>query len=164
MDCKFTEKVSLLIDGELTDDESRQIQSHLSVCSRCQQTQEDFLLLRTEIRDYPRQPDISAQRQAMRNLLSAEPIPFWRRKIALPVPAFALIFLLFVALSVWAAYLRATKSPQATEIILHQSEDKPIKPAVNPFDVSRFDNGGRAMIYTERRTSTNNQPQKEINQ
>jgi hypothetical protein len=164
MDCKFTEKVSLLIDGELTDDEGRQIQLHLSACSRCQQTQEDFLLLRTEIRDYPRLPDISAQRQAIRNLLNAEPIPFWRRKVALPVPAFALIFLLFVALSVWAAYLRATKSPQATEIILHQREDKPIEPAVNPFDVSRFDKGGRAMIYTERRTSTNNQPQKEINQ
>ncbi len=162
MDCKFTEKISLLMDGELTDDESRQTQLHLSACSMCQQTQEDFLLLRQEIRDYPRHPDISAQRQAIRNLLNSETIPFWRRKIVLPVPAFALIFLLFVALSVWAAYLRATKSPQPTATIQLPKplEEPPV--SANALDLSRFDKGERAVIYTARRTLKNNEPQREI--
>src|SRR5687768_8388709 len=121
MDCKFTEKISLLIDGELTDDDARQIQSHVSACSLCQQAQEDFLLLRAEIRDYQSEFDISTQRQRLRNLLTngsllkGERLSFWRRKIALPVPALALMVLLFVALSLWAANLRAAKPPQATE-------------------------------------------------
>lgn len=162
MDCQFTEKISLWIDGELSDDEASQIQLHLLACAMCQQTQEDFLLLRQEIRDYRRDSDVSAQRQAMRNLLDAKTIPFWRRKIALPVPALALIFLLFVALSLWAAYLRSTKSPTTTTTIqpLETPDKAPV--SASAFDLSRFDKGERAVIYTARRTSTNKEPQKEI--
>jgi hypothetical protein len=106
----------------------------------------------------------------LRNLLNNGPslkgerLPFWRRKIALPVPALALMVLLLVALSLWAVYWRKTKSTQATEIILPQGASKPSEPAANPFDMSRFDKGGRAVIYTEQRASTNNQPQKENKQ
>jgi anti-sigma factor RsiW len=162
MDCKFIEDVSLLMDGELSSDRARQIQSHLLTCAICQQAQADFLLLRQEIQDYQHKPDASAQRQVLRNIPDNERVPFWRGKIALPVPALALMLLLFVALSLWATYLRVSKLPQPT------ATSQPAKPSgnqsdsTNTFDLSRFDKGERAVIYTTRRTSTNIEPEKEI--
>jgi anti-sigma factor RsiW len=167
MNCKFTEDISLLMDGELNVEQARQVQSHLSACAICQQVQADFLRLRQEIQNYQSAFDTSAQQQALRRILNNQTLrdnkrsSFWSRKIALPVPALALIALLFVALSLWAVFLRSSKSKQSPEIISHKGA---IEPAINPFDVSRFDKGGRAVIYTERRTPTNDQPQKEIKQ
>jgi anti-sigma factor RsiW len=166
MDCKFTENISLLMDGELSDEQAREVRLHLYACAICRQAQEDFQLLRQEIQGYQSEFDSSAQRQRLRqllddaSLLKSEGPPFWRRKIALPVPALAFIALLFVALSLWAVSLRAAKPSPSPESISIQR----VQPAVNPFDVSRFDKGGRALIYTERRISTNEQPQKEVNQ
>lgn len=103
----------------------------------------------------------------MDNLLNSEsplksnPLPFWRRKIALPVPALAFIALLFVALSLWAVFRRAAEPPRPSFTI---APGKLEIRSVNPFDVSRFDKGGRAVIYTMRRVATNDQPQKEIKQ
>jgi hypothetical protein len=166
MDCKFTEHISLLMDGELSDQETQEVQLHLSGCAICRQTQEDFLLLRQEIQGYQSEIDRGTQRQKLSNLLGEaalpknERLPFWRRKIALPVPALACIALLFVALSLWAANLRPAKPPQPPFPVGRMN----IEPTVNPFDVSRFDKGGRAVIYTARRASTNDRPQKEISQ
>jgi anti-sigma factor RsiW len=165
MDCKFTENISLLMDGELSPEQAQEVQLHLSACAICQQAQEDFHLLRQEIQSYQSEFDISAQRRNLHklldeaSLLKSERLPFWRRRIALPVPALAFIALLFVALSLWAVSLRAAKPSQSPESLSIQR----VRPAVNPFDVSRFDKGGRAVIYTARRTSTNEQPQKEVN-
>jgi hypothetical protein len=162
MDCKFTENVSLLMDGELSSDQARQVQSHLLSCVICQQAQEDFLFLRQEIQDYQHEPDIRLQRQALHNILSTERVPFWRRKIALPVPALALMLLLFVALSLWATYWRNSKSPQPMATIHPAKTPENGAASANAFDLSRFDKGERAVIYTTRRTSTNVEPQKEM--
>ena len=43
MSCYLTEKISLLIDGELPQAEAREIERHLVTCSECHQTREDFL-------------------------------------------------------------------------------------------------------------------------
>jgi hypothetical protein len=162
MDCKFTENISLLMDGELSSDQIPEVQAHLSSCTICQQAQGDFLLLRQKIQGYRHEPDANVQRQVLRNILGKERVPFWRRKISLPVPALALMALLFVALGLWAVSLRASKMPQPTATV------RPAKPSGNPapqenaLDLSRFDKGERAIIYTARRTSTNLEPQKEI--
>jgi anti-sigma factor RsiW len=154
MDCKFTEKISLLIDGELTENEARQTGAHLADCAICQQTRQDFLLLRQKIQDYPFELDVKARQRAMRNLLSAATIPFWCRHIALPVPALALIALLFILLSWWAISLRLNNSLQTTTRI------QPVKPQdlhtapASVYDLSRFDKGERAVIYTTRRVES----------
>lgn len=69
--CDWTEKVSLLIDGELGSEESRSVETHLGDCLACRAAREDFLLLRRRISSY--QPDVSlaAQREALRNILAA---------------------------------------------------------------------------------------------
>src|SRR4051812_5969464 len=114
MDCKFTENISLLMDGELSSDKIPEVQAHLWSCTICQQAQGDFLLLRQKIQGYRHEPDANVQRQVLRNILGKERVPFWRRKISLPVPALALMALLFVALGLWAVSLRASKMPQPT--------------------------------------------------
>jgi anti-sigma factor RsiW len=167
MDCKYTENISLLMDGELSDEQAREVRLHLSACAICRQAQEDFQLLRQEIQGYQGEFDSSAQGQRLRRLLGdasrlkSERLPFWRRKIALPVPALAFIALLFVALSLWVIYRRADRPPQQSYVIAPGKVDKA---SGNPFDVSRFDKGARAVIYTARRASTNDPSQKEINQ
>lgn len=162
MDCKFTENISLLMDGELSSDQIPEVQAHLSSCTICQQAQADFLLLRQEIQDYQHEPDLNAQRQILRNIIGKQRVPFWRRKIALPIPALAFMVLLFVAVGLWAAYLRSSKQPQPTATIRPAETLKNPAPQENTFDLSRFDKGERALIYTARRTATNLEPQKEV--
>src|SRR5882762_3183824 len=52
MSCDFTEKVSLLIDGELPPIELRAAERHLLDCAECQQVRTDFLNMRSQISDY----------------------------------------------------------------------------------------------------------------
>jgi hypothetical protein len=49
MSCNFTEKISSLIDGELTQAEAREVERHLLSCGECEQLRADFLNLRSEI-------------------------------------------------------------------------------------------------------------------
>ena len=69
--CDWTEKVSLLIDGELAAGEASAVETHLSDCLACRAAREDFLLLRRRISSY--QPDVSlvAQRAALQSILAA---------------------------------------------------------------------------------------------
>lgn len=158
MDCTFTEKVSLLIDGELNEDEVRQTKRHLEDCAICCQAQEDFLRLRQKLQAYPLAVDLEAQQRAINHILKARPAgagrpAFWRRRVALPVPALALLALLLIAVSVWAISLRLSKSaPQTTQFQPVKPDALPPTPAV-VYDLSRFDKGQRAVIYTSRRAS-----------
>ena len=70
MDCAQTEKISLLIDGELPPAEVREVERHLLGCETCQSARADFLLLRSQIADYGSLLDPSASRQALAQVLS----------------------------------------------------------------------------------------------
>jgi anti-sigma factor RsiW len=72
MNCDWTEKISLLIDGELGPDETRAAEGHLADCASCRQAREDFLLLRRQINSYTAATDRAAQRQALRKILGVE--------------------------------------------------------------------------------------------
>ena len=158
MSCNFTEKVSQWIDGELVAEEAEQVQLHVSACAICQGAREDFLLLREQISEYPIKRDHAAERRALAGILSAERVPLWRRKVALPAPAFALIVLLIVVLSTWTIAMRATKPPLQTAIQPANPEmEKPsAQPTKDSVDFSRFDRGERAVIHTARRATTAN--------
>ncbi|MCA1817175.1 MAG: zf-HC2 domain-containing protein [Acidobacteria bacterium] len=71
MNCDWTEKISLLIDGELAADDARAAERHLAGCAACSQAREDFLLMRREISAYRVAPDQLAQHQALRRILGA---------------------------------------------------------------------------------------------
>ncbi|HSK64539.1 MAG TPA: zf-HC2 domain-containing protein, partial [Pyrinomonadaceae bacterium] len=52
MNCSFTEKISSLIDGELSPVEAREVERHLHTCAQCEEVRADFLNLRSQISSY----------------------------------------------------------------------------------------------------------------
>lgn len=71
MNCDWTEKISLLIDGELAREESARVESHLATCAACREAHAGFLRLRHEIRAYEHAPDVLAERRALQNILAS---------------------------------------------------------------------------------------------
>ena len=49
MMCDCTEKISLLVDGELSASDAREVERHLLTCAECQRTRADFLSVRSEL-------------------------------------------------------------------------------------------------------------------
>lgn len=78
MNCNFTEKISLLIDGELPTAELRELESHLLVCAECQQARADFLNLRSQIAGFETVLQPAVQNRKLKKILSRErrtPLP-----------------------------------------------------------------------------------------
>src|SRR3982751_618512 len=103
MSCDYTEKVSMLIDGELSAQEAAEIKKHVSGCMICRRAHADFLGLRNEIKSYPHELDLIARRRALARILDSKRPPIWKRRIALPAPAFALLLLALAALEIGRA-------------------------------------------------------------
>ena len=72
MNCNFTEKISSLIDGELTQSEAREVERHLLHCAECEQLRADFLNLRSQIASFETSLEPVAQNRALKKILSAE--------------------------------------------------------------------------------------------
>ncbi|HEV2704509.1 MAG TPA: zf-HC2 domain-containing protein [Pyrinomonadaceae bacterium] len=70
MNCEWTEKISLLIDGELARDEAETAEHHLRACVVCRQAREDFLHLRAHISAYRADLDPRTQRAALAEILA----------------------------------------------------------------------------------------------
>jgi hypothetical protein len=71
MKCVWTQKVSLLIDGELERAEAREVEQHLDACDDCREAQADFLSLRRQIAAYRIDLDAFAGQRALRRILAA---------------------------------------------------------------------------------------------
>ena len=71
MKCDWTQKVSLLIDGELAGAEAREVEHHLAACGDCQRAQADFMLLRQQITAYKIDRDAFAEHRALHSILAA---------------------------------------------------------------------------------------------
>ena len=101
MSCEVTEKISLLIDGELSAGEARAVERHLHDCLECQDARGDFLNLRSQLGAYPAARPHAAPRYELANLLVKSP-GTTRIKRGLPLrPALATVALvLLVALAV----------------------------------------------------------------
>ena len=72
MKCVWTQKISLLIDGELDRAEAREVERHLAACADCREAQADFLSLRRQIADYRIDLDAFASHRALKNILAAD--------------------------------------------------------------------------------------------
>ena len=70
MSCNFPEKISSLIDGELSATEAREVERHLLSCSECQQLHADFLNLRTQITSFETSPQPEVQNRALKKILA----------------------------------------------------------------------------------------------
>jgi hypothetical protein len=72
MNCSFTEKVSSLIDGELSAGEAREVERHLLGCDECRQLRADFLNLRTHIAGFETSLQPQVQNRALKKILGTE--------------------------------------------------------------------------------------------
>jgi hypothetical protein len=70
MNCSFTEKISSLIDGELSATEAREVERHLLGCNDCQQVRADFLNLRSQIISFETSLAPAVQNRALKKILA----------------------------------------------------------------------------------------------
>lgn len=70
MSCSFTEKISSLIDGELSTTEAREVERHLHGCIDCQQVRADFLNLRSQIAGFESSLEPTVQNRALKKILA----------------------------------------------------------------------------------------------
>ena len=154
MNCEFSERVSPLIDRELSPSEAEQMREHLSGCRICQQVEQAFLGLRDQIKSYEFDTDPIARRQTLWKVLASRRVPLWRRKIALPAPVFALVVVAVLAFGAWSVFVRTTY--QQTRELDKRVSNLPVEATANTeadvTDLSRFDRGERAILYKERRS------------
>jgi hypothetical protein len=75
MNCHWTEKVSLLIDGELSHDEAAGVARHMLTCAVCRSAHDDFLAFRTQLTAYRADPETLSARSALAHILSSRPAP-----------------------------------------------------------------------------------------
>jgi negative regulator of sigma E activity len=72
MNCSFTERISSLIDGELSAGEAREVERHLPGCNECRQLRADFLNLRTHIAGFETSLQPEVQNRALKKILGTE--------------------------------------------------------------------------------------------
>ena len=72
MNCIFTEKVSSLIDGELSQTETREVERHLMSCAGCQEMRADFLNLRSRITNFETSLQPTVQNRALKKILATQ--------------------------------------------------------------------------------------------
>jgi negative regulator of sigma E activity len=70
MYCSFTEKISSLIDGELSATEAREVERHVLGCNECRQVRADFLNLRSQIAGFETSLQPAVQNRALKKILS----------------------------------------------------------------------------------------------
>jgi hypothetical protein len=70
MNCSFTEKISSLIDGELSTTAAREVERHLLGCSECQEVRADFLNLRSQIAGFETSLQPAVQNRALKKILA----------------------------------------------------------------------------------------------
>lgn len=145
MNCSFAEKVSTLIDGELSESESRQVRRHVADCAECQNLEKDFLFFREQVKESV--ADFVVEPLKTPAFSSGKRLPFWGKGISIPVSVLAVFILLVIGLIGW---LSLSKYNRTGEIAVENIIKKPTaKTEAIPEDVSiaRFDKGGRAEIY-----------------
>jgi negative regulator of sigma E activity len=88
MTCSKTEKVSLLIDGELPPAEALKVKQHVSQCGECHEAHESFLLLRGQLNSYESAIDNAAVQAALsrvlaqRNKVTPVAAPGWGERLS----------------------------------------------------------------------------------
>ena len=120
MNCSFTEKVSSLIDGELSATETREVERHLLSCNECQQLRADFLNLRSQITSFETSLQPEVQNRALKKILATTErrVPARGLRWSFGTQAVAFASLLIVAAIIGAlVYLNSNTQEQHTAVV-----------------------------------------------
>ena len=122
MNCGFMEKISSLIDGELSPAEARDVERHLVMCVQCAEARADFLSLRSQIASFESPVPPVVHNRALAKILS----PRSRERtaasfgVAWKWTAIGFASILIVAVSI---FLISSKQPQ--QVAVNGSGNKP---------------------------------------
>ena len=146
MNCSQTEKVSLLIDGELAPADVSAVKQHLQECSECHHAHEAFLNLRSEIANYDSALDPAIVSSALAKVLSqtgrniSQPkvaTPGWRDRLATALgidrvfnPGFAAVAALIV-LAIAIGAIALFRSRPQVEVVKNSAEPQANAPVTN---------------------------------
>lgn len=112
MNCSFTEKISSLIDGELSPVEAREVERHLLTCGECEQLRADFLNLRSQITSFEASLQPEVQNRALKKILDRpRRAPVWRWNFATSSLAFATL-LIVASIIGFVAYQKSHQPEQ----------------------------------------------------
>jgi len=132
MDCNYTEKISALIDGELSAAETRELELHVLGCVACQEAKADFLSLRTQISDFPVVFEPVAQREALARILGtkkgATSGSGWRWVFTPAVAGVAALLIVGVVIGL-LLYPKSKPAPQTPEDQIANNQRKKPTPA-----------------------------------
>ena len=120
MNCSFTEKVSSLIDGELSATETREVERHLLSCNECQQLRADFLNLRSQITSFETSLQPEVQSRALKKILATgeRRVPARGLQWSFGTQAVAFASLVIVAAIIGALiYLNSNTQQQHTAVV-----------------------------------------------
>lgn len=134
MRCSFTEKVSSLIDGELSATETREVERHLLSCNECQQLRADFLNLRSQITSFETSLQPEVQNRALKKILATreQRVPARGLRWSFGTQAIAFASLVIVAAIIGALiYLNSNTQPQHTAVVHAPSTATP-EPSKEP--------------------------------
>lgn len=140
MNCDREEKVSLLIDGELTAAEVHELENHLLECDSCQALRADFLSLRRQITDYTPTFDPASQQEVLTKILRGgrQPIAVvpQRRRFAFEWSfgraALAFASLLLIAMAIGIAVYRDVLLKKAPEVTAKSGQPEVKAPVPAP--------------------------------
>ena len=128
MSCSFTEKVSSLIDGELSATETREVERHLLSCNECQQLRADFLNLRSQITGFETSLQPEVQNRALKKILATRErhVPARGLRWSFGTQAIAFASLLIVAAIIGALiYLNSNTQPQQHTAVVQLASSTP---------------------------------------
>lgn len=112
MNCSFTEKISSLIDGELSPVEAREVERHLLTCGECEQLRADFLNLRSQITSFETSLQPAFQNRALKQILDRpQRAPVWQWNFATSSLAFATL-LIVASIIGFVAYQKSHQREQ----------------------------------------------------
>jgi hypothetical protein len=135
--CDWTEKVSLLVDGELPRAEAASVEAHLAGCGECRAARGEFLFFREQLGSYRAEVNTAAQRRALEAILGTA-APEARRGGLLaalglwplrPATAGALAFVLLAAVGL-TSYLNRRQAE--SKEFARTPDTRPVEPTATP--------------------------------
>ncbi|MEP6912340.1 MAG: zf-HC2 domain-containing protein [bacterium] len=156
MDCKeFREVLDLYVDRELSLESMSAGQSHLKGCAACGRVERQLVLLRNSVKRVVNEFDPPAEltdkidtfaRPSWLRLLTGlrkGSRLAWHKKVAVPMPAFAMFLIAVLSLGVWVMSRRTATTPPGRPPGVRTVTPMPESRGL---DLSRFDRGERAAI------------------
>jgi hypothetical protein len=156
-DCEYSERVSELIDGALAPEEIDAIRWHLGNCGVCREMHQSFLHARERLKALGAGVTPKIDRRVLDRIVKpgqGRPSSIWSRTIRIPVPVAAVLAVAIIALVAWLVASSGRIASQPGRDELTKSAPASRQDPGGRSDLARFDHGGRAVIYKERRSAS----------